>query len=423
MKKYLSIFTSIIISISLISGIGVLAMSDTAKVNPGYSNVLYFGAKANDELDDMGAIKKAMNWKSTIYLPEGEYVINETLDIANMNLVGDGSDKTVIVADFEDKNMPIVKTGRTVSISGITFKYKDGLLTGEETECERIGIYCSGTLSLQRGSRFTDVTVENVGTGLASGFGIFDTDEDVVFSVTFDGVTVKDFSFRGFDWRSETRTGNYFKSVTVSSGKYRADSAVYFVGEESETAIDSMIIKDTIAETPVVFERMNAISAKSILLDNVYALHHPIITWDSSVASIDKLTFDYCDTHYSENPLISVNDAYYIDGSVNTLNGLHIGTLKLNSFNSANVKNIISRAEDSKGDFYLTVDEYIVKNSDFDWDNFPADESGLFILKKGEIATEGSTDERPEKCLCKYYSRYYDTTLGRYVIWNGEEWK
>ncbi len=423
MKKYFCVCTSIIILISFIFGIGVLAVSDTAKVNSGYSNILYFGAKANDDFDDTPAIKKAISWESTIYLPEGEYIIKETLDIANINIVGDGSDKTVIVADFEDKGMPIIKAGRTVSLSGITLKFKDGLVTGQEKECERIGIYCAGALSLQRGSRFTDVTVENVGTGLASGLGIFDIDDDVVFSVTFDGVTVKDFSFRGFDWRSDTRTGNYFKSVTVSSGKYRADSAVYFVGEESETAIDSMIIKDTVAETPVVFERMNAISAKSILLDNVYALHHPVITWDSSVASIDNLTFDYCDTHYSENPLISVEDAYYIDKSINTLNSLHIGTLKLNSFNSPNTKNIIARAENHSGEFYFTVDEYIVKNSDFDWESFPADENGLIITKKGAIATEGTSDERPEQRLCKYYSRYYDTTLGKYLIWNGEEWK
>ncbi len=424
MKKYLCVFICIIISVSLISGIGVLAMNGTAKFNSGYNNILYFGAMANDEIDDTPAIKKAREWKkTTLYIPEGEYIIKETLDISNMNIVGDGSDKTVIVADFEDKSKPIVKAGRTVSLSGLTLKYKDGLVTGEETEKERIGIYCSGTLSLQRGSRFTDVTIENVGTGLASGFGIFETDEDVIFSVTFDGVTVKDFSFRGFDWRSDTRTGNYFKSVTVSSGKYRADSAVYFVGEESETVIDSMIIKDTIAETPVVFERMNAVSAKSILLDNVYALHHPVITWDSSVANIDNLTFDYCDTHYPENPLISVGNSFYIDRNINTLNSLHIGTLKLNSFNSANTKNIIARKEKCSGEFYFTVDEYIVKNSDFDWDNFPADENGLIITKKGEILTEGTSDERPEERLCKYYSHYYDTTLGRYVTWNGEEWK
>lgn len=423
MKKHLYILICIIISVSLISGIGVLAMDNVTSINSGYSNVLYFGAKVNDELDDSPAIKKALGWKSTVYLPEGEYIIKETLEIANINIVGDGSDKTIIVADFEDKDTPIIKAGRTVSLSGITLKYKDGLVTGEETECERIGIYCAGELGLQRGSRFTDVTVENVGTGLASGLGIFDIDDDVVFSVTFDGVTVKDFSFRGFDWRSDTRTGNYFKSVIISSGKYRADSAVYFVGEESETAIDSMIIKDTIAETPVVFERMNAISAKSILLDNVYALHHPIITWDSSVASIDNLTFDYCDTHYAENPLISVGDVYYIDRSVNTLNSLHIGTLKLNSFNSTNTKSIIARTENYSGEFYFSVDNYIVKNSDFEWEDFPADEKGLIITKKGEIAIEGSSDERPEKCLCKYYSRYYDTTIGQYLIWNGEEWK
>lgn len=404
-------------------GVGTKAMNEKKSVNPWYINALAFGAKPNDGADDTEAIKKAMSRPGTAYLPAGEYNISEGLSISNLSIVGDGSDKTIITADIADVNTPIIRTGRTVSISGVTFRFKDGLVTGEEKEGERIGIYAAGQLALQRGSSLTDVKLENVGTGIASGLGLFKGTEDVIFSVTFDKFEIKDFSFRGFDFRSDTRTGNYFKDVTVSSGKYRADSAVYMTGEESECAIDSFTVKDTVAETPVVFERMNGISARSIRLDNVYALHHSLIKWDSSVAEIDNLTFDYCDTHFSENPLILVGKVNYVDDAVQTLNSLHIGTLKLNSFNSANAKNIIAREENAKGDFYFTVDEYTVKNSDFLWDDFPADENKITITKKGSVKTEGETSDRPDKCLCPYYTRFYDTTIGKTVVWDGKEWK
>lgn len=314
-----------------------------------------------------------------------------------------------------------------LGIEGITIRFKEGLVTGEETEGQRLGINTSSDYSTQRGSRFTDVVVENVGTGICSGIANSvlgrEGEEDELFSVTFDKFTVKDFSFRGMDFRSGARTGNYFKDITLSSGKYRADAAVYWTGEESETAIGKLTVKDTIAETPIYLNRLHGLSAEEVVLDNVYALHYPLITIGSSVCSINKLTLDYSDVHFEENPLIYIDKSQYIQSHIQTLNGLHIGTLKLNSFNSANAKRIFQRADNITDPFYITVDEYIVTNSDYDWFDFPTSEENLIITKKGEIATEGSTSDRPEQCLCPYYSKYYDTDLSKTVVWTGEEWK
>lgn len=410
-----------------LGGVGTMATDEEKNVNPWYFDVTVFGATPNDSVDDTEAIKLAMATSGTAYFPAGEYIITGGLSLANLSIVGEGSDKTIITADISDAKTPIIRAGSRASMTGVTIRFKDGLVTGEEKEGERVGIYAATDMALQRGSAFTDVKIENVGTGIASGLGLFKGAEDVVFSVTFDNFVIQDFSFRGFDFRSNTRTGNYYKDVTVSSGKYsdgkNVDSAIYMVGEESESAIDSLTVKDTIAETPIVFERMNAISAKTVKLDNVYALHYPIITWNSSAGSIDNLIFDYCDTHFSENSLIRVGKVKYIEDAVQTLNSLHIGNLKLNSFNATNADKIIDREENATGDFYFTVDNYIVKNSDFLWDDFPADESKIIITKKGDVATEGETSDRPDKCLCPYYTRFYDTTLGKTVVWNGKEWK
>ena len=184
-----------------------------------------------------------------------------------------------------------------------------------------------------------------------------------------------------------------------------------------------MTIKDTIAETPMYLKRLHGLSADEIIFDNVYALHYPLITLESSVMSVDKLTFDYSDVHFGENPLILIDKSQYILANIQTLNGLHIGTLKLNSFNSANAKMIFKRSPDVTDPFYITVDEYVVTNSDYDWFNFPTSEENLAITKKGAIATEGPTSDRPEQCLCPYYSKYYDTDLKKTVVWTGEEWK
>lgn len=424
MKKFSKKLIAIVLSVAILSGLAVFAADKKEDVNKAWYNALFFGAIPNDGVDDTGAIKQALSG-GTLYLPEGEYIIKETLALGK--LVGAGSDKTIITADFEDPMKPILNTSRTAFVEGVTIRFKEGLVTGEETEGQRLGINTSGRFSTQRGTRFTDVVVENVGTGIASGIAKSvlgrEEDEDQFFSVTMDKFTVKDFSFRGFDFRSGARTGNYFKDITLISGKYRADSAVYWTGEESETAIGKMTIKDTIAETPMYLTRLHGLSADEIIFDNVYALHYPLITLESSVMSVDKLTFDYSDVHFGENPLILIDKSQYILANIQTLNGLHIGTLKLNSFNSANAKMIFKRSPDVTDPFYITVDEYVVTNSDYDWFNFPTSEENLSITKKGAIATEGPTSDRPEQCLCPYYSKYYDTDLNKTVVWTGEEWK
>ena len=424
MKTFSKKLIAVLLAVTILSGLAVFATEKIMDVNMAWYNVQYFGAIPNDDVDDTAAIKQAQSG-GVLYLPEGEFIVKETISVGK--IVGAGSDKTIITADIEDPMQPIINTSRTAFVEGITIRYKDGLVTGEETEGQRLGINTSGKYSTQRGTRFTDVVVENVGTGIASGIASsvlgLEGQEDQFFSVTMDGFTVKDFSFRGFDFRSGARTGNYFKDITLSSGKYRADSAVYWTGEESETAIGKLTVKDTIAETPLYFQRLHGLSADEIILDNVYALHYPLITVESSVITADKLTLDYSDVHFAENPLILIGKSQYLQAHIQTLNGMHIGTLKLNSFNSANAKMIFKRVDDVTEDYYITVDEYIVTNSDFDWFDFPTGEENLIITKKGAIATEGPTSDRPEQCLCPYYTRYYDTDLKKTVVWTGEEWK
>ena len=236
MKKISKKLIAAILSVAILSGVGVFAVENELTYNPNYYNVQIFGAIPDDGVDDTQAFKNVAG--GVIYVPEGEYIIKSTIAVGNTKLIGAGSDKTIITADFDDPMMPIINTGRTSQIEGITIRFKEGLVTGEETEGQRLGINTSSDYSTQRGSRFTDVVVENVGTGICSGIANSvlgrEGEEDELFSVTFDKFTVKDFSFRGMDFRSGARTGNYFKDITLSSGKYRADAAVYWTGEKAK---------------------------------------------------------------------------------------------------------------------------------------------------------------------------------------------
>lgn len=62
---------------------------------------LDFGAKGDGENDDTEAIKKAIDYaeseKKSVYIPEGEYIITETLFLKPTKIFGDGEGKTLLL--------------------------------------------------------------------------------------------------------------------------------------------------------------------------------------------------------------------------------------------------------------------------------------------------------------------------------------
>jgi len=423
MKKILAVT----LAIAMLFGMNVFASENALKVNPGRYDITLFGAVPNDGKDDTQAFISALSKGKAIYVPEGEFIVKGTVALFNQVMFGAGSDKTIITADIKDPFEPIVRLSRSATFEGITLRYKDGLVTGEETQGERTAITTTGRYFAQRGTRVSDIVVENIGTGLYSDEKMnIENLQSGLFSTTWENVVIRDFSFRGIDYSDQghASTGDYWNNITLSSGKYRADSALYLIGGESEEIWEKVTIKDTIAETPVQISDREAFIAEEIILDNVYALHGPLISWNKSVGKIEMLLLDYSDVHFNENPLILIKNAQNRNSYDNyDRNGLQIGTLSLNSYNSAVATQIFKRAEDCYFPFYITVDKYEVTNSDYDWFDFPTSEERLLITKKGEIATEGPTGDRPEQCLCPYYSKYYDTDLQKLLVWNGKEWK
>lgn len=111
MKKISKKLIAAILSVAILSGVGVFAVENELTYNPNYYNVQIFGAIPDDGVDDTQAFKNVAG--GVIYVPEGEYIIKSTIAVGNTKLIGAGSDKTIITADFDDPMMPIINTGRT----------------------------------------------------------------------------------------------------------------------------------------------------------------------------------------------------------------------------------------------------------------------------------------------------------------------
>lgn len=388
------------------------------------------------------AIKASAN---SLYIPTGTYVITEPIVLRDGNLIGAGMDKTVIVADFEDPNQPIVLAGYKTSISDIQFRYKDGLVTGEEKSGERTGIFCGYTMDLQKGASIKNVKLKNVGTGLyapgivnMSNLGLADagTEDDkelssIVFSTAFDNIVIEDFSYMGIEFNTDSRTGNILKNIYISSGKYACQSALFFKGGESETSISLLTVADTRAEVPIVLEDAQALDIGSIALKNVSLINKKktaYVYWNKSSGKI---------AHFSLNDMKveSLQTVFEIGSSsldkyeYDSMQYLGIGKLTLSAVKNMSYADgftYFRRSHDETKPFYITVDGYYYDADRVErevYRAFPTSEENLIYTKKGQITTEGSTALRPTNRLCPFYTEYKDTTLGKTVVWTGEEWK
>ncbi len=380
-----------------------------------------------------------------IYIPAGTYVITEPIILNSGHLVGAGMDKTIIIADFDDPRQPIVLAGYKSSISDIQFKYKDGLVTGKENRGERVGIFTGYTMTLQKGASIKNVKLTNVGTGLYSPGDILSsqlgieqagTEDDkqlsaVCYSAAFENIVVNDFSFAGIDFTTHSRTGNVFDNIYLSSGKYACESAFVFKGGESETSISLLTVADTRAVTPVVFEAANALDIDVLALRNVSLIDkkkNAYVYWNESSGKIGHFSANQMQVE-SLQTLFEIDSAKLHTGGYDYMQYLRIERFTLSAVRNMTYANNFTYFRRSAGKttpFYVTVNEYyydadLIEREVFR--NFPTSDNNLIYTKKGQISTEGSTALRPSVRLCPFYTEYKDTTLGKTVIWTGEEWK
>lgn len=413
-------------------------------------NNLYIQSVSHGSIDD--AIKAS---GGSLYIPAGTYVITEPIILNSGNLIGAGMDKTIIIADFDDPKQPIVVAGYKTSISNIQFRYKDGLVTGDETKGERVAIFCGYTQDLSKGAVLKNIKLKNVGTGLYSPGKVHkndlglqnhevnrrnpetgkDNDKDtftsIAFSAAFENFVIEDFSYVGIDFTTDSRTGNVFNNIYLSSGKYACQSALVFKGGESETAMSLLTVADTRATTPLVFEDAQALNIKSLALRNISLINKretAYIYWSGSSGKIEHFSFNNTKVE-SLQTVFEIGSSKLENRSDECMNNLTIGRFMLSGVKNmtyANDFTYFRREKQRTETFYVTVEEYYYDADRVErevYRAFPTSDLNLVYTKKGQIATEGSTILRPTNRLCPYYTEYYDTTLGKTVIWTGEEWK
>lgn len=355
-------------------------------------NVLDYGVEPNLwGVDQYDKFQQAIDTGKSIYVPAGYYYVSQTLMLRNQNLYGDGMYQTFILSLSTYKYATVLSLGRTSSVEDLTVAFVSSIITGEEAWGERVAILTgdnfeekNSSWALQRGSQINRVGIGDCGTAICSRDFDGTSIEAGSFSVSYTNMEIQNFSYRGIDFTSGTRTGNVFSNIYMNS-KYEVDSLFHMEGEESETSITQLNLEHTkVKRAALSLEDCRALSISTIHIEGIELCREgaSFVHFKNSSGIIDALSVYYTAIDADNCSLIDVGDAVY---DIHTswqqtppavLSKLKIVTLHVKGLHDPNKAvhgsdrttiglsdivgfNFVKRTDGAKGDYKINIYNYV----------------------------------------------------------------
>ncbi len=370
MTKFKKTMVFLLIAAILTVSVSAFTVYKSVGNNPGNYNICAFGAVPNDGKDDTAAFIAMGMKEKAIYVPAGEFEVSETIELLDSSLIGCGADKSVIVCKNKSDRDPIIEAGGRCVIRDITLRYDDTCITGKELAGERVGIY-TGQMkkTLKRGTSITNVRLKNVGTG------IYSPRQEIVkfeataasFSVTYESVSVTDFVYRGFDMADETRTGNIYRNIYISTNGKEANAGFYLQKLETECEITNLTVENSKLKSPVKFEQCEALSATSINIINTELTkdNTGFVYADMSNVIVGSLNIFNSAPVGKYQSFIRLGDNMYRGYAYDCMGNVHIGDLNIIcpdiKVEPNNEQYLIARKSGYVNGFNVTIDRYRIE--------------------------------------------------------------
>lgn len=418
----------------------------------GYVNVVDFGARPNSFLDDTEAFLRAIATGKSIFVSDGIFYVSKTLVIENQNLIGCGSLRTHIVSTATERDMPILRAGRSCKISDLLLKFAH--IDGDESEGERVGIFMHGDLwPLQRASSITNVNIQNVGTCMYMPRKDFGRGPGP-FNVEHANLELSNFTFRAIDYGARHRVGNIFNNIFVANHGITkpVDCIIRFDGDSCNVSMSHITLMSTCCRNAAIsLNCVRGFHISTLHIENIGLTEngHGLIELNNSSGEFGSLGFSYLPLDCTETSLIKLYNAYYdlclTEKELAVTNHwLRIGNLDVACVNDPiREKNYLDRSNDGLVDHYRNYFKFITRDAECEgiysvaidnisyytfkddkevYEEFLCDDDNIMFLKKGFLPLGGPTSQRPQNRLCKYVTEYFDTDIGKKLCWNGEKW-
>lgn len=356
------------------------------------------GARGDDVADDTVPIKAAIaaaeEGGGALYFSPGTYKVTDALDCTNIMVFGAGAMLSLVKSYNATAAEPIFYLGRTCNVHDLGMEFDTSVMTGTETEGQRSAIITNSPASgyqLQRGSSISNVRIGRCGTGVYDGGAAAPSP----FSVTFDTIEIENFSYRGWDFRTASRTGNVYSNIYVNGGDPATAGVdnTYATNQNVGFALDGHEVGASLDRINVEWMHGNsAFKLVGLSGANIGALHveqftqkgtyAPMLQWDKSSGRIASLSIYFCPINTAGWQAIRVFDstetygnydpnvADYLEIGVLTAIGLNDG-LRVASGNGIGALTdffFVNREVAAVGDFRVNIKSYV-------WNTYQSDQA------------------------------------------------
>ena len=393
------------------------------------------GASPNDDEDDYAAVSAALSKGKNIYFDAGTYTFSKTLHIKNQQLIGLGQSQTQLVYTGKDKGALIQAEG-ACTIAELALLVDKSLITGQEKEGESVLLWCGGDTPLRNAS-IRNVSFGNAGTSIYAP----SDKKAAVCNTTFDTLEIASCTFRGVDLRSPDRTDNTFINVysghaSIDDKEYTPQSIFSLTGGDTGLKINQLNVEHTVSLQPIILNDCSEADISTIHVEGVTIGRDDsgYLNLENTTGRIGALTVYYTPVDHDRDSVIRF-------GNAEKTSKLQIDVLHLKGLNDPNAelhgartgglllnhgKSFVMMARDSSatGEYSVNTDSYVYYTFQSDsklYEQFPT-AGPVTFTKIGVLPESGTTKERPTTRLSKNCTTYFDTTLGKLLLWNGTKW-
>lgn len=433
MKRFISVILSGIILCGVCSG----CVNNNVKVNTGEKNKMSENFVSSDEAgiypgntDCSDKVNKVLAEGKSIYFSGGEFCFKNTIHLKDAAIVGCGSSATRFLYTG---NKTMFEADGAFAINDVAMYAKK--VTGKEKEGECVMITLGKNGGAVKGAEIKRVQFGSCGTAVYE-------PEDAKPSVGLNIETIEmtDVGYAGFDFLSNGRSDNHIGNVYIgkigNGSSEFAEKAACFAGSENNLIIDQLNVEHFRAVNSLVLSGVKNLDISSVHIEgmDIAKQGEGYIHINNTSGSIDAVSVYWSRVCYDNCSCFLLGDA----GEKG--NDLVIKSIQIKGVNDpasfhgqwsnrgikSNGFKIVDRVKKASNEYRVCVEHYIPFTYQDDWDSlckFPCDDDNIVFLKKGDIRLFGTSEQRPTDCLCKGYSKYYDTTLGKTVVYNGTSWQ
>lgn len=425
----------ILICISLLLMCGCSSKKDKTNILGGYVSMKAALEKAKGPDEVYEAIQAILDEGKSLDLSNTQIEISKTLILHNQNIYG--GKITYTGNDGE----PVIKMSGKCIVDSVIIE--NSCTSVDCGEGKYVGIWLSnekGTVT--NGSVIRSVRFKKCGTMIYAPADV----EAAAKGMIVENLRGEGWFFRGIDFQSPKCSNNsfcnlylnldYFAGTTKDSIDVAppADSAFYLDGSVS-TVIRQLNVEHTSIKEPIVFKNCSDLQVSTIHVEgvNIATDGKGYLNFTNTSGRIGAVDFYW--THvYSKNNSLIVLDESSKEGNelkfeTMVIKGINDPVTQIEGINRGMDKcgmKLFGRDDKYTNPYFVTIENYVYftyQNDKEILESFVADKDNITFKKIGQLPAGGTTEERPTQRLCAGYTEYFDITVGKLLVWNGNAWE